>query len=140
MSPLRLTQEQVAAHIKRISEQSAKLATPRPDPVPLAVVAPTKYRNRPTGGYASVKESRRAAALRMFQILGQITGLREQVRFELIPRQGKERACSYVADFVYILDGVQVVEDVKSPASRTPEYIIKRNLMLQRFGIAIRET
>ena len=142
---LRLTQEQVAAHIKRISAQSAKLAPPRPDPVPQAVVAPTKYRNRPTGGYSSRKESARAAELKLLEKAGQIRNLREQVRHELIPRQGKERACTYVADFVYeVPDGAggwqQVVEDVKSPASRTPAYIIKRKLMLWVHGIRLLET
>ena len=145
MSPLRLIQEQVDAHIKRISAQSAKLAPPRPDPVPQAMVAPTKYRNRPTGGYASVKEARRAAELKLLEKAGQIRNLREQVRFELIPKQGKERACSYVADFVYdeLPDDsgfrcLTIIEDVKGIRPR--EYIIKRKLMLFVHGITIRET
>ena len=36
--------------------------------------------------------------------------------------------------------GKIVVEDVKSPRTRkNPEYIIKRKLMLERYGITIRE-
>ena len=38
------------------------------------------------------------------------------------------------------IDGKIVVEDVKSPRTRkNPEYIIKRKLMLERYGITIRE-
>lgn len=75
---------------------------------------------------------------------GAIQNLRRQVRYELLPCQridGKvvERAVHYVADFVYEQDGVTVVEDTKSPATRTPVYVIKRKLMLWRYGIRIRE-
>jgi hypothetical protein len=123
---------------------------------------PSKYRNRTVGGYASLKEGRRAAELKLLEKAGQIRQLKEQVSFLLIPaqmdKQGKwvERACSYVADFVYdelvndgkLRDGSwrtvphweTVVEDVKSPPSRTPEYVIKRKLMLKVHGIRIRET
>lgn len=73
---------------------------------------------------------------------GAIQHLRRQVKYELIPSQriaGKvvERACSYVADFVYQQDGQTVVEDTKG--FKTPEYIIKRKLMLWVHGIRIRE-
>jgi hypothetical protein len=54
-------------------------------------------------------------------------------------RKCVELATSYVADFVYIQDGQRVVEDVKSKATKTPEYIIKRKLMLWLKGIKIRE-
>ena len=50
-----------------------------------------------------------------------------------------ERECSYYADFYYVdaKTGAVVVEDTKGV--RTPEYIIKRKLMLERFGIRIKE-
>ena len=105
-----------------------------------------KYRNKPTDGYASKREARRAAALRLMQEAGQIQGLREQVEFLLIPRQKRpdgtaERSCSYWADFVYdewTADGWRrVVEDVKGV--RTREYVLKRKLMLMVHGVAIRE-
>ena len=78
------------------------------------------------------------------QKAGIISDLRRQVPFELIPsqrRDGKviERACIYKADFAYKQDGEEVVEDVKSPATKTPQYIIKRKLMLWQFGIVIHE-
>lgn len=92
---------------------------------------------------------------------GKIRNLRRQVEFELIPKQTykvekqlktkvkevertAEQKCSYVADFVYekrMLDGTwqTVVEDTKSSATKTGEYVIKRKLMLFRHGIRIRE-
>ena len=49
-----------------------------------------------------------------------------------------ERACYYVADFVYAgADGYTVVEDVKG--IRTKAYLMKRKLMLYRYGISIQE-
>lgn len=107
-----------------------------------------KYKNRPTGGYSSRKEAKRAQELKLFEKAGIIRNLQEQVSFVLIPSQidprthePAERPCKYVADFVYEdMKGVKIVEDVKSPASRTAEYIIKRKLMLKVHAIRIRET
>lgn len=111
-----------------------------------------KYGAKKTGGYASKKEYNRAQELALWQKAGLITGLREQVAYELIPAQyievGKdtkgrpvrrcaERACSYVADFVYEMEGRTVVEDTKG--FRTKEYTIKRKLMLWVHGIQIKE-
>lgn len=93
--------------------------------------------------FDSMKEYRRFRELRLLERAGQIAGLQRQVKFELIPAQridGKvvERACSYVADFVYTENGQQVVEDAKG--MRTQEYRLKRKLMLWVHGIRIRET
>jgi hypothetical protein len=108
----------------------------------------SKYRNRKTTvdgvTYDSAKEARRSAELRLMERAGLISDLCAQVRYELIPaqkRNGKvvERPVYYIADFVYQQDGETVVEDIKSPATRTPQYIIKRKLMLWEFGIKIRE-
>ena len=126
---------------------------------PLRCVSPTdgkntnKYHARRTGTHASRKEHRRAAELQLMQRAGLITGLREQVRYELIPAQYAtcgddfkghttrvllERPCAYVADFVYRdSHGRLVVEDTKGV--RTREYIIKRKLMLRVHGIRIKE-
>lgn len=54
-------------------------------------------------------------------------------------RRGKllENECSYVADFVYEENETTIVEDTKG--FRTDAYIIKRKLMLERYGIQIRE-
>lgn len=50
-----------------------------------------------------------------------------------------ERACTYVADFVYVdcATGETVVEDAKGV--RTKEYVIKRKLMLWVHGIQVKE-
>lgn len=86
----------------------------------------------------SRKEANRWCELKLLQRAGEISDLKRQVKFELIPKQEGERACTYVADFVYIENGKKVVEDVKG--KRTEVYKIKRKLMLWVHGIRIRET
>ena len=104
--------------------------------------------------FDSKKEGRRFQELLMLEKAGEISELRTQVKFVLIPAQrepdiigarggrkpGKllERECAYKADFVYKDNqGNTVVEDTKG--MRTEAYIIKRKLMLARFGIRIKE-
>lgn len=103
----------------------------------------SKYKNRKTVvdgiTFDSKREAERYKELCLLERGGLITDLRLQVPFELIPKQSGERAVKYVADFVYREQGDTIVEDVKSPASRTPLYTIKRKLMLERHGIRIRE-
>lgn len=108
--------------------------------------------------FDSRKEARRYSELVLLQKAGKITDLQTQVSFELIPAQyeryerygkgGKrlkdgvrcvEKAVKYIADFVYKENGVLVVEDTKSPATRTKDYVIKRKLMRYIKGIKIRE-
>jgi len=102
--------------------------------------APNKFSNQTSGAHQSRKESRIAVDLRA--IYGD--QLREQVSFELIPKQlvaqGKvaERACTYVADFVYTdRDGTVHVVDAKG--WRTEVYRLKKKLMLMVHGIRIEE-
>ena len=92
--------------------------------------------------YDSKKEANRWCELSLLAKAGKIANLQRQVKYELIPAQridGKvvERACTYVADFVYERDGKTVVEDTKG--FKTKEYIIKRKLMLYRHKIRIKE-
>ena len=90
----------------------------------------------------SRKEANRWCELKLLERAGKITDLQRQVKFELIPKQDGERACTYVADFVYhdVDANKMVVEDVKSEATKKKEsYIIKRKLMLYIHGIKIRE-
>lgn len=92
--------------------------------------------------FDSRKEAQRYAELKLLERSGAIHNLQRQVRYELIPAQKKdgktiERACHYIADFVYEEDGKTVVEDVKG--YRTKEYVLKRKLMLQVYGIEVRE-
>lgn len=94
--------------------------------------------------FDSKREANRYAELLLLSRSGQITGLKRQVKFELIPAQkdekGKcvERAVSYIADFVYQDEnGRTVIEDTKG--MRTEVYKIKKKLMLYKYGIKIRE-
>lgn len=110
--------------------------------------------------FASKKESRRYQELLVLLNTGEISDLRLQVPYELIPAQkepptigskggvhpGKtiERSVVYVCDFQYLdKDGNLVVEDVKgyrkADAGAYRIFVIKRKLMLWRYGITIRE-
>ena len=52
-----------------------------------------------------------------------------------------EQKAVYTADFVYVRDGVTVVEDVKSDITRKEaDYVLRRKLMLHVHGIRILET
>lgn len=107
---------------------------------PPIVASQSKYRNKPTDGYASIKEAKRAFQLKLLRDQGVISDLREQVSYLLIPKQDGERACHYLADFVYRdAHGHETVEDVKSPASKTQSYRIKKKLMLFVHAIRIVE-
>ena len=106
--------------------------------------------------YDSTKEYRRWCELKIMERAGMIHGLTRQKKFVLIPAQRKpdtvgkrggkhkgkliEREVAYYADYSYYdKDGNEVVEDVKSPATRTKDYIVKRKMMLYVHGIRIRE-
>lgn len=105
-----------------------------------------KYKSRKVkvGGmvFDSRKEYIRYCELLLMQRAGKISDLQRQVKFELIPSQkenGKvvERACTYIADFVYEENGKKVVEDTKG--FKTKDYVIKRKLMMYTHGIRIKE-
>lgn len=103
----------------------------------------SKYGNRrltaPDGQkFDSVKEFLRWGCLRLLERAGKISDLKRQVSFQLIPKQEGERACSYIADFTYYIDGKLVVEDCKG--CKTEAYIIKRKLMLWIHGVKILES
>ena len=88
--------------------------------------------------FASKREAARYMELRLLERAGHITGLRCQQRYPL--EINGVRVGTYTADFCYRETGADMVEDVKSPASRTEAYILKRNLMLALYGITILET
>ena len=109
--------------------------------------------------FDSRKEARRFAELTAMQAAGAILNLQRQVKFVLIPAQreadiigpkggkkpGKliERECAYYADFVYTdaKTGERIVEDVKGyrGGGAYAVFSIKRKLLLQVFGLRIRE-
>ena len=98
--------------------------------------------------FDSKREARRYMALWLMQRSGEITSLRTQVKYPLLPKQvhpdgTQERAIDYVADFVYEKDGETVVEDSKgfrntaSAAYRV--FVMKRKMMLYFHGVTVRE-
>jgi hypothetical protein len=89
--------------------------------------------------FQSIKEMNRWVELQLLYMAGVIQDLRRQVKFELIPKQSGQRACNYYADFVYIEQGKLVIEDVKSKATATAVYKLKKKLMAA-MGYEIRET
>jgi len=93
--------------------------------------------------FASKKEAARYQELKLLERAGEIRDLRLQVPYEIIPKCGNNRAVKYVADFIYkkhydgITDTFETVEDCKG--MKTQVYIIKKKLMLWRYGIEIKE-
>ena len=110
--------------------------------------------------FDSHKEAQRWEQLLLLQKAGKIVELQRQVKYELLPAQyetyerfskkGKrlkdgtrliERKVEYIADFVYhdAETGEMIVEDTKSEATKTKDFVIKRKLMLLIHGIKVRE-
>ena len=106
-----------------------------------------KYRNEKISVngivFDSKREADRWADLNVLERAGEISRLQRQVKYVLIPTQYDEkkkvleRECSYIADFVYFKDGKLVVEDAKGV--KTPEYRIKKKLMLLFHGVRVKE-
>nr|UWI38767.1 MAG: Protein of unknown function (DUF1064) [Bacteriophage sp.] len=92
--------------------------------------------------FDSRREADRYLVLKSMEEDGAIEDLRRQVRYELVPAfdvDGKHyRPVYYVADFVYVEDGKEVVEDVKGMI--TDVYKLKSKLFARRYGYAIKET
>lgn len=106
--------------------------------------------------FDSKKEFKRFLDLRILEKNGDISHLRRQVKYELISAKYEEctigkrgavkhgkciaSACCYYADFVYVdnATGNVIVEDCKGV--RTAAYNIKKKLMLDKYGIEIKET
>lgn len=128
---LRWTDEQLAAY-RNVQAEAAEARKEATKPT-----ARAKYRNKKTeiGGvkFDSKAEASRFVALKRMEEAGLITDLRRQVSFELAPAvkiPGKGRMSPplrYFADFVYVQDGKQVIEDVKGYL--TEVYKLKRHLM-----------
>lgn len=105
----------------------------------------------------SKKELKRWTELKLQEEAGAISDLRKQVKFVLIPAQrepdtigarggvhkGKliEREVSYIADFVYIRDGKQIVEDTKGlrKGNAYDLFVVKRKMMLYFHEIKVQE-
>ena len=90
--------------------------------------------------FDSKKEANRYIELCLMERAKAIQDLKMQVAFPLIKKSQYGREIKYVADFTYFEEGKLVVEDTKSPATRTPLYRLKKRLMAEIYGIVIRET
>lgn len=86
--------------------------------------------------FASKAEARRYTQLKMMEQAGAIKALELQPAYELVVNG--QLICKYVADFQYHENRQLVVEDVKG--FKTPEYKLKKKLLLALYGIEIRET
>ena len=117
-----------------------------------------KYHNEPTVSHGirfdSKREARRYDELMLMLKAGTIRRLKLQVDFtlqEAYTTPEGERVCAirYRADFSYerptkpdkagVVHWLLVVEDVKSKATATDKYRMKKKLMLEKFGITIKE-
>lgn len=154
---------QAQALRKLMERERRKQRAPLPSPADAPTGGGWKYHNKPTERvtpagnvlrFDSQKEARRYDELAALEQAGKIRDLRMQVDFTLqgayTDTEGRRvRAIRYKADFTYMKqsfvdrDGewqwALVVEDVKSRATRTKEYILKRKLMKERFNIDIQE-
>ena len=154
---------QAQALRKLMERERRKQRAPLPSPADAPTGGGRKYHNKPTERvtpagnvlrFDSQKEARRYDELATLERAGKIRDLRMQVDFTLqgayTDTEGRRvRAIRYKADFTYMKqsfvdrDGewqwALVVEDVKSRATRTKEYILKRKLMKERFNIDIQE-
>lgn len=99
----------------------------------------SKYGNTPTVVNGIRFDSKREAGhwqeLLLRQSVGEISGLRRQVRFAL--EVSEQLICTYVADFTYSENGKMVVADSKG--AKTREYILKKKLMRACWDIEIVE-
>ena len=89
--------------------------------------------------FDSKAEYKRYTELKLFERVKNISALQLQVKFELQPsfvdNQGvKQRAITYVADFVYKESDKIIVEDLKSVATaKDSTYKIKKKMLLWLF-------
>jgi hypothetical protein len=100
----------------------------------------SKYGNKKTEvdgiTFHSKKEAARYGILKMLESRGIIRDLRLQVPFQI--KINGFLVCTYFADFVYMEEGRQVVEDSKGV--KTKDFILKQKLMRAVKGIEIKLT
>ncbi len=89
--------------------------------------------------FDSKLEYERFCELTLLQKAGKIENLRHHVKFPLIEKSENGREIAYEADFVYEENGETVVEDTKSEPTKTRLYSLKKRLLLEKYGIKIKE-
>jgi hypothetical protein len=88
--------------------------------------------------FDSKKEAKRYQELKLLEQSNEIKELQLQVPFILIDKSEYGRVIKYIADFVYIRDGKQVVEDCKG--FRTDVYRLKKRLFEEKYKTEIFES
>lgn len=136
--------------LRKIAEQEVE----KPLPAQEQKQKSSKFHNQPTESsgirFDSKKEARRFEELMEKVRLNEISDLKLQVNFTLQegytkPDGERVRPIVYKADFTYLekgLDGLHtlyIVEDVKSKATKTRVYEMKRKLLREKFHLEIRE-
>jgi len=115
------------------------LAEQYPQAQPACKTKRSKYGNKRTlyDGimFASQSEARRYATLKLWQLSDIIGQLELQPKYPC--KVNDKLVFTYIADFRYLRDGQQVVEDVKG--YRTKEYIIKKKVVEALYNIKIVE-
>tara|TARA_R100000808_G_scaffold15429_2_gene35704 strand:+ start:192 stop:539 length:348 start_codon:yes stop_codon:yes gene_type:complete len=100
-----------------------------------------KYNNQPVFfdgvRFDSKLEMHRYKQLRLLEKAGTINDLETQARIPLSV-DGKKIG-HYIADFRYKMGDEVVIEDTKSPATKTPLYNWKKKHVLAEYGIKIIE-
>ena len=101
-----------------------------------------KYHNRKTVRHGITFDSKHEAdrydELRLLLKAGEIHDLKLQQTYKLVGAQRTPTGAAVRAvTFVYTRDGKTIVEDAKG--FKTKDYIIKKKLMLERFGIWVEE-
>jgi hypothetical protein len=88
--------------------------------------------------FDSAKEAKRYLELAMLQAAKQISYLRLQVPFKMFVND--IHVGTYLADFVYLdAAGKEVIEDVKSKATATPVYRLKKRIIEALYSVTITE-
>lgn len=87
--------------------------------------------------FSSKREAQRYGQLKLLQRAGKILDLECHPKYKLVVNN--KLICSYSADFRYMKDGKIVVEDVKSKATATYSFQIKKKLMAALHGIEVIE-
>lgn len=85
--------------------------------------------------FDSKGEAKRWQELKLLERGGLISDLQRQVKYPL-NCSGKMIA-NFIADYSYIQNGKQVVEDFKSPATMTPAFRLKAKLFEANYGFPI---
>ncbi len=146
-------QRQVAEKLKAQCGNSkttpATTNTNPPVTAPEASTKTNKYRNETALGpgglkFKSKRELKRYNELMLLLNAGEITDLKLQPQYTLLESYYKPdgtpvKRMRYTADFSYIKNGQLIVEDVKSTATKTEAYQLRKNMMLDRYSIIITE-